>query len=90
MATKGDNSPVGLKTQGIPMETSGTQMPSTEIDPLSIPPLQGFPYVSAPYMTTRLSTPPPYSMPLVPPSYNSLGDYFSDNFGATSLFHNPI
>jgi len=66
------------------VETSGTHIPSIKIDPLSLIPPEGFPYVSTPYMMGWPRTPPPYRMPLVSLGYNSLDDDFLDNFGATS------
>lgn len=91
METKSDNPHVGSTPQGIPVETSRTHIPSTELDPLSLLPPEGFPYVSTPYMTMGPSTPPPYSsMPLVLSGYNSLSDAFSYDFGTSSLFQNPI
>jgi len=91
MATKGDNPPVGLTPQGILVETFGTHISSTKIDPILLLPLENFPYVSNPYhLTIRPSAPPSYCAPLVPPGYKSLDDDFYDNSSETSLFHNPI
>lgn len=85
MEIEGDNPPVGLAPQGVPVETYGTHILATKIDPILLLPLEKIPYVSAPY---HLTSGP--STPLVPLGYNSLSDAFLDSSGATSLFHNPI
>lgn len=72
------------------METCGTHIPSTEIDPLSLLPPEGFSYVFTPYMTTGPIKPPTYSTPLVPQGYNSHDDAFLDHSGIAFPFHNLI